>query len=113
MTIRLVGVGVVRWRPGFAYLPVPQCNRVSPAYGSADGGTWVTVRGSGFLRVGSVLFGATEAERVEVLSDTELRVLTPPHEPGRVDVRVSTPGGTSPTSTTDGFVYYGVGSQPT
>jgi hypothetical protein len=42
-----------------------------------------------------VRFGDSAATRIERVSDTRVRALSPTHAPGPVDVVVTTPGGTS------------------
>lgn len=79
----------------FHYLAPPRVDSLSPSSGPAGGGTWVTVSGSGLRRATAVAFADTRAATVEVLSDTQLRVLSPPRAPGPADVTVSTAGGTS------------------
>ena len=58
----------------------------------------MTVTGSGFTRATAVLFGTTPATKLERVSATTLRATAPPHAGGTFDVRVTTPGGTSPVS---------------
>lgn len=89
----------------FSYLPPPTVGSLSPTTGSTSGGTWVTVSGTALSRASSVRFGGTEATRVEVVSDGELRALSPQHLAGPVDVTVTTPGGTSATSSGDRYTY--------
>ncbi|RMG18865.1 MAG: hypothetical protein D6731_01030 [Planctomycetota bacterium] len=74
-------------------------SRLAPAQGSPQGGTSVTLEGTGFqgALIASVHFfdpssevpgSANEANGVRVLSDTELTCETPAHAAGVVDVRV-------------------------
>lgn len=59
----------------------PNVLSVSPTSGSANGGTLVTVTGSGF-KVGTrplVLFDGAAADGVEVVSETTITCFTPPH----------------------------------
>lgn len=79
----------------FAYLGAPAVTALEPAEGPATGGNVVVVRGRDFTARALVSFGDTRAGEVQVLSDTELRVVAPAHLPGPVDVTVSTGGGTS------------------
>jgi len=85
--------------------PVPSVTGVSPSSGPATGGTTVTVTGSGFVPGASVDFGTVAASDVTVDSATQLTALSPPNLTGAVDVTVTTPGGTSPTSSADLFTY--------
>jgi hypothetical protein len=89
----------------FSYLSQPVVSAVSPSTGSSSGGTWVVVRGSGLRRTTRVEFGGTAAGNVRVISDTEVRALSPHHLPGPVDVLVTTPGGTSAAGGGDRFTY--------
>jgi glucose/arabinose dehydrogenase len=70
----------------------------SPA-GSARGGEAVVITGSGFLSDTTVSFGGVAAPAVAVLDSngTRLRVVTPPHAVGAVDVVVTNPDGRSAT----------------
>lgn len=82
--------GVPPARPG-----APAVTSLDPASGPITGGTVVTVTGGGFTPGAVVHFGEAQATEVEVVSSSELRVTTPPHLPGEVDVAVTTAGGTS------------------
>ena len=94
-----------RLTSAFSYLLPPTVGSLSPTTGSTSGGTWVTVSGTALSRATSVSFGGTEATRVEVLSDSRLRALSPRHLAGPVDVTVTTPGGTSATGSGDRYTY--------
>jgi hypothetical protein len=86
--------------------PAPQVTGLSPASGSMSGGTWVTVTGAALSNATAVTFGpGAPAQRIEVVSGTELRALSPGHLPGPVDVQVTTPGGTSAASNGSRYVY--------
>jgi hypothetical protein len=84
--------------------PPPTVTAVSPSEGSIAGGTTVTVTGTN-LEGASVQFGSSAGGEVQVLSASELRVKTPTHAAGAVDVTVTTPGGTSVTSAADRFSF--------
>lgn len=79
----------------FAYVAAPAVTGLDPAQGPAGGGNVVVVRGRDFTQRMVVAFGDTRAGEVQVLSDTELRVVAPAHLPGPVEVTVSTAGGAS------------------
>jgi IPT/TIG domain len=87
--------------------PQPAVSSVSPEEGAVAGGTQVTVDGSGFTGATAVDFGSTPASSVEVLSGTQIRAVSPPatDATGYSDVTVTTPGGTSPTTAADQFIY--------
>ena len=73
----------------------PTVTSVSPASGGTRGGTLVVLEGTGFLGASSVTFGDEEATNLVVLSETQLRCLTPAHRQGAVSVVVTTPDGSN------------------
>jgi len=79
----------------FSYLERPQVEALTPGRGPSSGGTWVLLEGSALARVTTVQFGDTAAAEVEVLSDTQVRALSPAHLAGPVEVTATSPGGTS------------------
>jgi hypothetical protein len=78
---------------GFTYTtvsnPPPTLTGVSPASGTAAGGTSVTITGTGFLAGATVSLGGTPATGVTVVSSTTITATTPAHAAGAVDVVVS------------------------
>ena len=86
----------------FTYAPT--VSQVEPDLSPATGGTPVTIIGTGFTGATAVKFGATSATSFNVESETKMTVVSPPGA-GTVDVRVSTPAGTSPTSPADQVSY--------
>ena len=60
-----------------AALPVPIISGVSPSNGSIDGGTLVLISGNNFRSGAVVQFGALRASSVQVVSATQIRVMTP------------------------------------
>ena len=77
---------------------------VSPAGGSAAGGTWVVITGTGLLSATSVQFGLIGASFIQ-LSSTEIEALSPPGQ-GTQDITVTTLyGGTTPATDADKFSY--------
>jgi surface antigen len=93
----------------YEFEAVPTVTSLTPVTGPPAGGTVVTLTGTGFTRATSVTFGTTTTTKVVRVSATTLRVTTPPHASGPVDVRVTTPGGTSPAGTGARYAY---GSPP-
>jgi hypothetical protein len=86
-------------------VPAPTVTKIKPKSGTAAGGTTVTITGTGFTGATKVAFGANEAE-FKVESATSITAESPTGTAGStVDVTVTTPGGTSPTSSTDHFKY--------
>jgi hypothetical protein len=76
---------------------------VLPQAGAAAGGDQVTIHGLGFKSGASVTFGGAAAPKVTVTNTTTLDVVTPPHDPGSVDVAVTV--GASTVSLKDAFTY--------
>jgi hypothetical protein len=85
-------------------LPAPTVAKVAPAKGPASGGTTVTITGLHLTGATAVSFG-TVAASFSVKSSTQIVATAPPGPVGIVDVRVTTPGGTSAISFYDHFKY--------
>ena len=73
----------------------PSLTSISPISGATTGGTVVTLTGSGFRQGAEVLFGATAAASVTMVSDTELTATTAPRAIGVVAVTVRNADGQS------------------
>ena len=100
------GVSATSLADDFTYMAV---TAVSPVAGALAGGTSVTITGTGFTGATAVQFGGVAAETFDVVSSTEITATTPAAEStGAVNVTVTGPGGTTPTSTADQFTYEGV-----
>ena len=101
------GTSAISANDRFTYTGVaPTVTLVSPASGSRLGGTSVTITGTGFTSAAAtVAFGATAGTGVTFVSDTSITVTSPAHAAGLVDVRVTTPGGTSAIVVGDRFTY--------
>ena len=85
---------------------LPEVTNVTPASGSLEGGTNVTITGSGFTGVTAVLFGSTPAASYTFVSDSTIFATSPPSATaGTVDVTVTTPYGTSNAVANDKFTY--------
>jgi hypothetical protein len=89
----------------FTYIAAPVIRAVSPARGSTEGGTLVTITGSNFIRVTRVTFGGKRARIGTPSSPGSLRVTAPAGTAGQVDIRVSTAYGTSAVVTADHYKY--------
>ncbi|KAL7715119.1 IPT/TIG domain-containing protein [Entamoeba marina] len=90
-------------------LPIPpSLNEILPLEGPCGGGTRVCLTGyfpySG--RKYKVTFGCSEVQAT-YLSHKELIVLTPPHDPGVVDVKVCYEGGDDSDPTLFTFITFG------
>lgn len=72
----------------------PTIAGVAPTSGSTEGGTTVTVTGTGFLPGATVKIGGVDASAV-VVSSTLIRAVTAAHVAGIVSVTVTNPGGLS------------------
>ena len=83
----------------------PTVSAVNPNAGTSAGGTSVTITGSNFTGATAVSFGGTAAASFTVVSATSITATSPAHAAGAVDVRVTTPNGTSATSASDTFTY--------
>ena len=89
-------------------IPVPAVVSLSPASGPASGGAAITVNGTALSGATAVYFGTTKVtSTISVNSGgTQLTVKSPAGPSGSsVDVRVATPGGTSPVVVGDLFTY--------
>ena len=85
----------------------PQILSLSPGIGLA--GTLVTIIGSGFTGATLVTFGGVSAS-FSVVNDSTITA-TAPAGSGTVDVRVTTPNGTSSLTPADLFIYGTVGGR--
>jgi hypothetical protein len=70
-------------------------NSLSPNHGTTDGGTLVTITGTGFTGSTGVLFGATAGTGFNVVDDTTVTVMSPAHAAGAVNVSIQSPNGTA------------------
>ena len=89
----------------FTYEAPPTVTAVSPAAGLPTGGTSVTITGTNFTGASAVMFGSTAATSYTTVSSTSVSATSPAEAAGTVDVRVTTPIGTSAPSPADHFVY--------
>jgi hypothetical protein len=85
-------------------LPEPNVSGVSPASGLNIGGNSVTISGANFTGATSVFFGATSAS-FTVESDIQITATAPSGNAGQVDVTVTSPNGTSATSSASKYTY--------
>lgn len=84
--------------------PRPTITKLKPREGPATGGTSVTITGTKFAGATAVKFGSTNASSFTVKTATSITAKSPPGS-GTVDVTVTTPEGTSLTSSADEFHY--------
>src|SRR5436190_8433850 len=77
---------------GFIYAaPPPTVTTVAPASGSTNGGTALTISGSGFLTGATVTVGGTAATAVTVVNSSTITATTPAHAAGAVGLTVTNP----------------------
>jgi hypothetical protein len=88
----------------FARETAPRIAALKPTSGPERGGTSVTITGTNLGSATSVEFGSTDATSFTVNADNSITAISPPGS-GTVDVAVTTPNGTSPTSAADQFSY--------
>jgi hypothetical protein len=74
--------------------PAPSITGIAPATGPVVGGTRVTIAGANLAGTTGVMVGGVAATDVSVDSATQVRVTTPAHAAGVVDVVLTAPGGT-------------------
>ena len=89
----------------FTYMAAPAVTSVTPSGGPLVGGTTVMITGSGFTNATQVDFGTLAASSFTVNSDTQITATSPVETAGTVYVTVTTPGGTSTTTSADQFDY--------
>jgi hypothetical protein len=91
---------------GFTYVPpAPAISSVTPTSGPTTGGNTVAVAGSNFTGATQVRFGNTNATNFTVNSDSQITATAPARSAGATDVRVTTAGGTSNTSSVTTYTY--------
>ena len=74
---------------GYEYVSEVEVFGLSPNSGSVAGGNVVLIRGRGFVEPMDVVFADLDVMSMSVLDSATIRVVTPPHDPGYVNVTVS------------------------
>lgn len=82
----------------------PVISSISPVAGTVDGGTIVTVTGTGFVAGSSVTFGGTNAASVSFVSSTKLTAVAPIRAAGKVSLVVRPPSG-AVSNSFSGYTY--------
>jgi hypothetical protein len=82
----------------------PAITKIMPDTGPTAGGTAVSITGRNFVGATEVDFGSTPAT-FTVSSADKIGAVAPPGSEGGVEITVTTPDGTSATSTADRFFY--------
>lgn len=88
---------------------MPGFTAVTPSSGPTTGGTSLVLTGRNFTDLSRVTVGGATAS-FTVLSDTQLRIITPPGTPGAADLVLTGPGGSGSGS---GFTYVLIPDTPT
>lgn len=83
----------------------PSVIAVTPNTGPTAGGTPVVISGTNFTGVTAVSFGGTPAASFMFINGTTIDATSPAGSSGVVDVRVTTPVGTSGINVGDRFTY--------
>lgn len=89
----------------YAYIPVPVVTSLSPAAGPTDGGTVVTVGGTGLSGATALTFGPGNPATGVSCTATACTATAPAHAAGPVDIQVTTPGGTSVVAGAGRYTY--------
>ena len=89
----------------FTYGAAPTVTGILPDIGTTAGGTTVTITGTNFSGATTVKFGSANAASYSVISATQITAVSPAASAGTVDITVTTPGGTSASSSADQFTY--------
>jgi subtilase family serine protease len=104
MSVEDLAISPVTFQTHYKIVSAPAIKSLSPTSGGRRGRNRLTVRGSNFIGVKSVLFGKKKGTKIRVVSSTEIQV-TVPSGSGTVEVTVSAVGGTSKTSKSTRYRY--------
>jgi hypothetical protein len=83
-------------------MALPAVTSATPNFGCITGGQTVTINGSNFTGASTVNFGVVAAP-FSIVSANQIVATSPPEPAGTMDITVTTPNGTSMTSTADQF----------
>jgi hypothetical protein len=73
----------------------PVVSSINPPAGTVDGGTAVTITGTGFVDGSNVTFGGVYSPLVTFVSSTTLQAISPTRTAGKVNVVVRPPTGSA------------------
>jgi hypothetical protein len=97
----------------FTYVAAPVVAGISPAVGPVTGGTFVTITGTNLAGATAVNFGTAAVTSLISNTARQIVVISPlVINPIAVNVTVTTPGGTSATSSADQFLYFSNATTP-
>ena len=91
--------GMTTKATAFTYVIPPTLSKVTPATGSTNGGTTVTLTGTNLTGLTSVTFGGAAATTLHVTNTDTVTVKDPAHLAGAVTVAVTNGGGTATLAT--------------
>jgi hypothetical protein len=112
VAVRNPGVPAAILSDGFRYVEAPALDDLRPRRGPLEGGTEVTLTGSGFADDAVVTFGDVTLDDITVVDEGTIRFTTPPAlEPITVAVTVTNPG--QPTAALKRAFTYRDGAEPT
>ncbi len=89
-------------------VPAPTIATTSPASGTTNGGTSLTITGTRLTGAEGVTFGGTAATSYTVDSPTQITAIAPAHAAGAADVVVTTPTPGGIATSSGAFTYVGV-----
>ena len=89
----------------YTYVTAPKLFAITPSSGPATGGTVVTISGTDLNGTTSVKFGNSAGTNIVVVSSTQIKVTSPDHAAGTIDIRVTTAGGTTAVKTADRYTF--------
>jgi len=89
----------------FKTLSLPIVTNVQSDIGPINGGTSVSISGTGLAGATKVQFGSSNASSFTVDSSTLITAVAPASASGTIDVTVTTPSGTSATGSGDHYTY--------
>jgi uncharacterized membrane protein len=99
------GTSTDSYNDQFTYTGTPVVSSISPNSGPVAGGTTVTISGTNFGGISSVMIGGVAATDLTYISSTSITAVTPAESAGPAAVTVTTTYGASNAST---FTYEGV-----
>jgi parallel beta-helix repeat protein len=99
------GTSAITSEDHYTYFALPVVKRAKPHHGSPSGGRVVTIIGSNFGGTLMVDFGSTQDTDFTVVTAGKIKVTSPAGSPGRVNITVVTPGGTSAIARKGYFTY--------
>lgn len=88
----------------FTYIALPTVTGLSPSSGPSAGGTTVVITGTGFSNATGVTFGSAPALGYTLSNDNQITA-TAPAGSGMLNVRVTTPAGSSATTPSSQYTY--------